>query len=57
VARAGGFGVGRADRGTPAERGPLVSDGAGAGCTARGTDTWGYGAPPVSDNRWGVGAS
>jgi hypothetical protein len=31
VAQAGGLSAGRADRGTPAERGPLVSGGASAG--------------------------
>jgi hypothetical protein len=44
----GGSGVGRTDRRAPAERGPLTSDGSGAGYRARDAHAWGYGAPPVS---------
>jgi hypothetical protein len=48
VARAGGLGAGRADRETPAERGPLVSDEAGAwlGETRDRASRWGL---PVDD--------
>jgi hypothetical protein len=39
----GGLGVGRTDRRAPAERGPLTSDGSGAGYAARDNDTWATG--------------
>jgi hypothetical protein len=42
------LGVGRTDRRAPAERGPLTSDGSGAGYAARDADAWGHGGPLVS---------
>jgi hypothetical protein len=53
----GGLGVGRTDWRAPAERGPLVSDGFGAGHAARGADVWGHVTPPVSGEGWGASAS
>jgi hypothetical protein len=39
--RAGGLGIGRTNRRAPAERGPLTSDGFGAGNAVRDADAWG----------------
>jgi hypothetical protein len=41
----------------PSGTGPLTSDGSSAGCMTHDADAWGHGAPPVSGEGWGAGAT